>query len=59
MTPFLLTLIFGGLDFGALFNTSQVIAASARNGAEYARNSPTCQAVSSLPQSPAAAIVAV
>jgi hypothetical protein len=37
MTPFLLTLLFGGLDFDALFNNSQAIAASTRNGAEYAR----------------------
>jgi hypothetical protein len=43
VTPFLLTLIFGGLDFGNLFNTSQSIAAATRAGAQYARNSATCQ----------------
>jgi TadE-like protein len=44
VTPFLVTLVFGGVDFGALFNTSQALAAATRVGAEFARDSATCQA---------------
>jgi hypothetical protein len=42
VTPFLLLLIFGGIDFGNFFNSSQGIAAATRAGAEYARGSSTC-----------------
>jgi Flp pilus assembly protein TadG len=44
VTPFLVALTFGGVDFGTLFKTSQTIAAATRVGAEFARSSPTCQA---------------
>jgi len=44
VTPFLFLLIFGGIDFGNFFNSSQAIAAATRAGAEYARGSLTCQA---------------
>ncbi len=42
-TPVLVTLVVGGVDFGALFNNGQALAAAVRGGAEYARNSATCQ----------------
>jgi TadE-like protein len=44
VTPFLFLLIFGGVDFGNFFNSSQAIAAATRAGAEYARGSSTCKA---------------
>jgi hypothetical protein len=44
VTPFLVTLMVGGVDFGALFHTTQSIAAATRSGAQYARSSVLCQA---------------
>jgi TadE-like protein len=44
VTPFLFLLIFGGIDFGNFFHSSQAIVAATRAGAEYARGSSTCQA---------------
>jgi hypothetical protein len=43
VTPFLLLLIFGGVDFGNFFNSSQAIAAATRAGADYARSNAICQ----------------
>jgi hypothetical protein len=43
VTPVMVTLVLGGVDFGNLFVSGQSIAAATRVGAEFARNSPTCQ----------------
>ena len=42
-TPFLVLLILGIIDFGAYMNSSQQVAAATRIGAEFARDSTTCQ----------------
>ena len=42
VTPFLLVLILGVIDFGGYMNSSQAIAAATRIGAEYARDSSAC-----------------
>jgi hypothetical protein len=42
-TPFLVLLILGVIDFGAYMNSSQQVAAATRIGAEFARDSTTCQ----------------
>jgi Flp pilus assembly protein TadG len=43
VTPFLVLLILGVIDFGAYMNGSQAIAAATRIGAEYARDGATCR----------------
>ncbi len=43
LAPLLVTLVVGISDFGNLLNSSEALAAAARIGAEYAKNSPTCQ----------------
>jgi len=45
-TPFLVLLIIGVIDFSAWMNSSQAIAAATRIGAEFARDSSTCQSSS-------------
>jgi len=44
LAPLLVILAIGIVDFGNLLNNDQALAAAARIGAEYARNSPICQA---------------
>jgi len=43
VTPFLAMLTIGVVDLGNLLNNWQALAAAARIGVEYARNSPICQ----------------
>jgi hypothetical protein len=43
VAPFLALLIIGVIDFGAYMNAAQQVAAATRVGAEYARDSTTCQ----------------
>lgn len=43
VTPLLVTLSVGGIDYGNLLNGSQAIAAAARVGAETARDDSTCK----------------
>jgi len=43
VTPFLAILTIGVVDLGNLLNNWQALAAAARIGVEYARNSPICQ----------------
>jgi Flp pilus assembly protein TadG len=43
MVPFLALLTVGVIDFGSYMNASQQVAAATRIGAEYARDSTTCQ----------------
>lgn len=50
--PFLVLLIIGALDFAWLFNNSQALSAATRAGAEYARNSTTCQSGINVLNSP-------
>ena len=44
ITPFLLLLIAGVIDFGTYMNNSQAIAAATRAGAEYAHDNSICNA---------------
>jgi Flp pilus assembly protein TadG len=52
VAPFLITVIFGIVDFGAYLDNSQAIAAATRIGAQYARDSATCKAGIQILSSP-------
>jgi Flp pilus assembly protein TadG len=43
VTPVLIALILGGVDFGLLLNNAQSVAAATRVGAEFARTSAVCK----------------
>jgi len=63
VAPFLILLALGIADFSTLFNDYQALAAATRIGAEYARNSTTCQSgintVASPPTVSAACITGI
>lgn len=59
VTPMLLTLSLGGVDYGNLFNGSQALVAATRVGAETARNDPFCQSGGIMPSSTNSSVLAV